>query len=63
MNINPLNIALSLYEISGPLFISLKVVTNPISHKERSHPADRKKLLDGIAVIFKVIKKTKKDIL
>ena len=33
-----LDIALNLYEIAGPIFVSLKEEVNPASHKARSHP-------------------------
>ena len=38
MKYEPLDIALSLYEIAGPIFVSLKEQVNPASHKARSHP-------------------------
>ena len=38
MKIKPLDIALSLYEIAGPIFVSLKEEVNPARHKVRSHP-------------------------
>ena len=38
MKNKPLNIALSLYEIAGPIFVSLKEEVNPASHRVRSHP-------------------------
>jgi DNA-binding MarR family transcriptional regulator len=33
-----LDIALSLYEIAGPIFVSLKEQVHPVSEKARSHP-------------------------
>jgi DNA-binding MarR family transcriptional regulator len=33
-----LDIALNLYEIAGPIFVSLKEEVNPASHRARSHP-------------------------
>jgi DNA-binding MarR family transcriptional regulator len=33
-----LDIAVSLYEIAGPIFVSLKEQVNPVSNKARSHP-------------------------
>jgi DNA-binding MarR family transcriptional regulator len=38
MKPKPLDIALSLYEIAGPIFVSLKEEVNPASEKARSHP-------------------------
>lgn len=38
MNNRSLDIALNLYEIAGPIFVSLKEEVNPASHKARSHP-------------------------
>ena len=38
MKHEPLDIALNLYEIAGPIFVSLKEEVNPASHKARSHP-------------------------
>jgi DNA-binding MarR family transcriptional regulator len=38
MKRTPLEIALSLYEIAGPIFVSLKEEVNPASDKVRSHP-------------------------
>ena len=38
MKNKPLDVALSLYEIAGPIFVSLKEEVNPASHKARSHP-------------------------
>ena len=38
MKSKPLDIALKLYEIAGPIFVSLKEEVNPASHKARSHP-------------------------
>jgi DNA-binding MarR family transcriptional regulator len=38
MKAKPLDIALSLYEIAGPVFVSLKEQVNPASAQARSHP-------------------------
>jgi DNA-binding MarR family transcriptional regulator len=38
MKLKPLDVALSLYEIAGPIFVSLKEQVNPASEKARSHP-------------------------
>jgi len=38
MKHKPLDIALSLYEIAGPIFVSLKEQVQPASEKARSHP-------------------------
>jgi DNA-binding MarR family transcriptional regulator len=38
MESKPLDIALSLYEIAGPIFVSLKEEVNPVMHQARSHP-------------------------
>ena len=38
MKDKPLDIALSLYEIAGPIFVSLKEQLKPASPKARSHP-------------------------
>jgi len=38
MEKKPLDIARSLYEIAGPIFVSLKEQVNPASDKARSHP-------------------------
>jgi DNA-binding MarR family transcriptional regulator len=38
MKSKPLDIALSLYEIAGPVFVSLKEQLKPASPKARSHP-------------------------
>lgn len=37
----PLDIALSFYEIAGPVFVSLNEEVNPARHKDGSHPAAR----------------------
>ena len=38
MKLKPLDIALDLYKIAGPIFVSLKEEVNPASYKARSHP-------------------------
>ena len=38
MKSRPLDIALSLYEIAGPIFVSLKEEVNPAGERVRSHP-------------------------
>ena len=38
MKNRPLDIALNLFKIAGPIFVSLKEEVNPASHKARSHP-------------------------
>jgi DNA-binding MarR family transcriptional regulator len=38
MESKPLDIALSLYEIAGPIFVSLKEEVNPVGDKARAHP-------------------------
>ncbi len=38
MKQKPLDIALRLYEIAGPIFVSLKEEVNPASYRARSHP-------------------------
>ncbi len=38
MKRTPLDIAVSLYEIAGPIFVSLKEQVNPARSKARSHP-------------------------
>src|SRR3984885_5006999 len=38
MNSAPLDMALKLYEIAGPIFVSLKEEVNPAGGKARSHP-------------------------
>ncbi|MFZ0930666.1 MAG: MarR family transcriptional regulator [Syntrophobacteraceae bacterium] len=38
MEDKPLDIALSLFDIAGPIFVSLKEEVNPASEKARSHP-------------------------
>jgi DNA-binding MarR family transcriptional regulator len=38
MQHRPLDIALRLYEIAGPIFVSLKEEVNPASPRARSHP-------------------------
>jgi DNA-binding MarR family transcriptional regulator len=39
MKAKPIDIALSLYEIAGPIFVSLKEEVNGADGKARSHPA------------------------
>ncbi len=39
MKCRPLDIALSLYEIAGPVFVSLKEEVNSARYKDRSHSA------------------------
>src|ERR1700722_18157710 len=38
MKSTSLDIALNLYEIAGPIFVSLKEEVNPANDKARSHP-------------------------
>ena len=38
MKVKPLDMALKLYEIAGPIFVSLKEQVNPARSKARSHP-------------------------
>jgi DNA-binding MarR family transcriptional regulator len=38
MQVKPIDIALSLYEVAAPIFVSLKEEVNPASDKARSHP-------------------------
>lgn len=54
MKNNPLNIALSLYEIAGPIFISLKEEVNPSNHKERSHPAVKELTFTQLRILLAI---------
>ncbi len=49
-----LNIALSLYEIAGPIFISLKEEVNPASHKGRSHPAVKELTFTQLRILLAI---------
>ncbi len=54
MKNNPLNIALSLYEIAGPIFISLKEEVNPSRYKERSHPAVKELTFTQLRILLAI---------
>ncbi len=54
MNFTPLDIALHLYEIAGPIFVSLKEEVNPASHKGRSHPAVKELTFTQLRILLAI---------
>jgi DNA-binding MarR family transcriptional regulator len=54
MKSKPIDIALSLYEIAGPIFVSLKEEVNPASEKERSHPEVKELTFTQLRVLLAI---------
>lgn len=50
----PLDIALSLYEIAGPVFVSLKEEVNPVRGQDRSHPAARELTFTQLRILLAI---------
>ena len=54
MKDNPLDIARSLYEIAGPIFVSLKEQVNPAGKKARSHPDVKELTFNQLRILLAV---------
>jgi DNA-binding MarR family transcriptional regulator len=54
MQIKPLDLALNLYEIAGPIFVSLKEEVNPAGHKDRSHPDVKGLTFTQLRILFAI---------
>ncbi len=54
MKSKPIDIALSLYEIAGPIFVSLKEQVNPASEKTRSHPEVKELTFTQLRILFAI---------
>ncbi len=49
-----LNIALSLYEVAGPIFVSLKEEVNPACPRARSHPAVKELTFTQLRILLAI---------
>ncbi len=54
MKSTPLDIALSLYEIAGPVFVSLKEEVNPAHSQDRSHPAIKELTFTQLRILLAI---------
>lgn len=54
MQPKPLDIALSLYEIAGPLFVSLKEQVNPVGQQARSHPEVKELTFNQLRILLAI---------
>ncbi len=54
MDRTPLDIALKLYEIAGPIFVSLKEEVNPVGKRARSHPAVKELSFTQLLILLAV---------
>jgi DNA-binding MarR family transcriptional regulator len=54
MERRPLDIALSLYEIAGPIFVSLKEEVNPASPRARSHPDAKELTFNQLRILLAI---------
>src|SRR5580658_356216 len=54
MELRSLDIALSLYEIAGPIFVSLKEEVNPAGDKARSHPAVKELTFTQLRILLAI---------
>jgi DNA-binding MarR family transcriptional regulator len=54
MKHKPLDIALSLYEIAAPIFVSLKEEINPASERARSHPAVKELTFTQLRILLAI---------
>src|SRR5580698_4257836 len=50
----PIHIALNLYEIAGPIFVSLKEEVNPANSKARSHPEVKELTFTQLRILFAI---------
>jgi DNA-binding MarR family transcriptional regulator len=50
----PLDIALNLYEIAGPIFVSLKEQVHPASAKARSHPDVKELTFNQLRILLAI---------
>jgi DNA-binding MarR family transcriptional regulator len=54
MKNSPLHIALNLYEIAGPIFVSLKEEVNPPGDEARSHPDVRELTFTQLRILLAI---------
>jgi DNA-binding MarR family transcriptional regulator len=54
MQKRPLDIAMSLYEIAVPIFVSLKEEINPVRHKARAHPEARELTFTQLRILLAI---------
>lgn len=54
MEPKPLEIALRLYEIAGPIFVSLKEQVNPASARARTHPAVKELTFTQLRILLAI---------
>src|SRR3984957_339226 len=54
MKSTSLDIALNLYEIAGPIFVSLKEEVNPASDKARAHPDVKELTFTQLRILFAI---------
>ncbi len=54
MKSKPLDIALSLYEVAAPIFVSLKEEVNPSGDKGRSHPDVEELTFNQLRILFAI---------
>ena len=54
MNGRPLDLALKLYEIAGPIFVSLKEEVNPAGKKARSHPEVKELTFNQLRILLAI---------
>jgi DNA-binding MarR family transcriptional regulator len=54
MKAKPLDLALNLYEIAGPIFVSLKEEVNPPGDKARSHPDVRELTFTQLRILLAI---------
>ncbi|MGO8791834.1 MAG: MarR family winged helix-turn-helix transcriptional regulator [Terriglobia bacterium] len=54
MKSKPLDIALSLYDIAGPIFLSLKEQLKPASPEVRSHPEVKELTFTQLRILFAI---------
>src|SRR5579862_3551070 len=54
MEAKPLDIALRLYEIAGPIFVSLKEEVNPASAKTLSHPEAKELTFTQLRILLAI---------
>jgi DNA-binding MarR family transcriptional regulator len=52
--VTPLDIALKLYEIAGPIFVSLKEEVNSAGDKARSHPAVKELTFTQLRILLAI---------
>jgi DNA-binding MarR family transcriptional regulator len=54
MGLKPLDMALSLYQIAGPIFVSLKEEVNPAGGEARSHPAVKELTFTQLRILLAI---------